>query len=134
MGALSFGPFPENSLWKDYADDKPRSHQAVTIYPRGSCCVNGRQEKPRGIGLQERAAIYLFIFLLGYLIPKTGPCSGKQEYKRTRGILQNSNWGTVDLIGVHLADNGEGSPAGWGRDPGNTALQEAHTLWGLIVS
>lgn len=30
---------------------------------RGSCCVNGWQEKPRGIWLQERAAIYLFIFL-----------------------------------------------------------------------
>lgn len=29
----------------------------------GSCCVNGWQEKPRRIGLQERAAIYLFIFL-----------------------------------------------------------------------
>ena len=41
----------------------------------------------------------------------------EQEYQRTRGILLNSNWRTVDLIGVHLADNGKSSPAGLGKAP-----------------
>lgn len=51
------------SGWKDYADDEFTCYWAAATYYR-SCCVNGWQEKPMALMLQERAITYLFIFFL----------------------------------------------------------------------
>lgn len=38
QGPFTSGPALRTTRWKDYADDKPQSHQAVTIYPGIMLC------------------------------------------------------------------------------------------------
>lgn len=117
-GPLAGGPSLRTALWKDYADAKPPGHQAVTIYPPGVMWCEWPTGKTQGDRVTGKGC-HLFIYFPPWVTNSSNrPLLESQEYKRTRGILQNSNWGTVDLIGVHLADNGEGSPAGRARDPG----------------
>lgn len=70
----------------------------------GDHVVNGWQEKPRGSGY--RKGCHLFIYFPPQHLPQNTPLFGNRRLENKRNSA-NSNWRTVDLIGVHLADIGK---------------------------
>lgn len=114
--ALSFPGL--NGLWvqgfcRQQTHVIPRSGH--TVWKRWCEWLEG---KTHGYHVTGKNSHFFIYFLPSVTNSKNRPLLGSHNSREQDKFFKNSNWETVDLIGVHLANNSKGSPAGLGKDSG----------------